>query len=194
MSESSDHPVTTLIEAARGGDPTAASQLVPLLYRELRALAREMIRRRPTGETLQATALVHEAYLRIVGKGKEDWNGRRQFFATAARAMQDILVEAARRKAAFKRGGGRDRVPLEGEALAVESPDHEIVEAEELLERLEAYDPRKAEIVRLRHFAGLSVEEAAEILGVSRATVERELRFIRAWISRERASTTPGAD
>ncbi len=185
MAKSSNHPVTTLLEAARSGDANAASQLLPLLYKELRRLARRMLAKRPAGQTLQPTALVHEAYVRIVGKEKEDWDGRRQFFATAARAMQDILVEEARRKAALKRGGGRDRVPMGSEVLAIEAPDSRVLEVDELLEKLEKYDARKGDIVRLRYFAGLTVEEAADVLGISRATVERELKYIRAWFSRE---------
>ncbi len=185
MAKSSNHPVTTLLEAARSGDANAASQLLPLLYKELRRLARRMLAKRPAGQTLQPTARVHEAYVRIVGKEKEDWDGRRQFFATAARAMQDILVEEARRKAALKRGGGRDRVPMGSEALAIDAPDSRVLEVDELLEKLEKYDARKGEIVRLRYFAGLTVEEAADVLGISRATVERELKYLRAWISRE---------
>ncbi len=185
MSESDAHPVTSLLEAARAGDANAASQLLPALYKELRRLARKMLAGKPPGQTLQPTALVHEAYLRIVGKDRKDWDGRRQFFATAARAMQDILVEEARRKAALKRGGGRDRVPLEEDALAVEHSDSRILEISDLLEKLEAYDARKADIVRLRFFAGLSVEEAAAVLEISTATAERDLRYIRAWLSRE---------
>ncbi len=194
MAKSSNHPVTTLLEASRSGDANAASQLLPLLYKELRRLARRMLAKRPAGQTLQPTALVHEAYVRIVGKEKEDWDGRRQFFATAARAMQDILVEEARRKAALKRGGGRDRVPMGSEVLAIDAPDSRVLEVDELLEKLEKYDARKGEIVRLRYFAGLTVEEAADVLGISRATVERELKYIRAWISRELEARDAGEE
>ena len=185
MANSSDHPVTTLLDAARSGDTNAASRLLPSLYKELRRLARKMLSTRPVGQTLQPTALVHEAYVRIVGKEKEDWDGRRQLFATAARAMQDILVEEARRKAALKRGGDRERVPMASDVLAIEPPDSRVLEVDELLDKLEVYDARKGEIVRLRYFAGLTVEETAGVLEISRATVERELKYIRAWISRE---------
>ncbi len=185
MANSSDHPVTTLLDAARSGDTNAASRLLPSLYKELRRLARKMLSTRPVGQTLQPTALVHEAYVRIVGKEKENWDGRRQFFATAARAMQDILVEEARRKATLKRGGDRERVPMASDVLAIEPPDSRVLEVDELLDKLDAYDARKGEIVRLRYFAGLTVEETAGVLEISRATVERELKYIRAWISRE---------
>ena len=179
------HPLSRVFEAAHSGDPQAASQLLPLLYKELRRLAQSLLAEKPPGQTLQATALVHEAYVRIARKGKADWVGRRQFFATVARAMRDLLVEEARRKAALKRGGDRERVPLEGQVLAIELPVGNVLELDEALKKLEGVDRRKGEITRLRYFAGLKVGETADVLGVSKATVERELRYIHAWLSRE---------
>ncbi len=171
--------------SARGGDKEAAARLVPLLYDELRALARSLLRRRPPGQTLQPTALVHEAYLRLAGTEDPGWEGKGHFFAAAARAMRDILVDEARRKAAQKRGGDRERVELEGVAASIEPPEEDILALEEALGRLEKGDPRKGQLVTLRYFAGLSMGEAAAVLGVSLSTVEREWRYARAWLYRE---------
>lgn len=178
------HDIASAVEASRAGDREASNRLVTLLYHELRRLAASLLQERRPGQTLQATALVHEAYLRIIGKDREEWAGRRHFFSTAARAMRDILVEESRRKASLKRGGKRARVALDGEALAIEPKPH-IIEIDEALAKLEQADPRKGEIVQLRYFGGLSVPETAEVLGVSTATIEREWRFIRAWLGRE---------
>ncbi len=185
MADPSDHPIARAIEASTAGDSQAASRLVPLFYDELRRLARSLLARNPRGQTIQATALVHEAYLRIVGKDHVAWHGRRQFFATAAQAMRDILVEEARRKASLKRGGDRERVPLDGEAIAMDSSEAHVLDIDEALTKLEKLAPRKVQIVQLRYFAGLSVAETADVLDVSVGTVEREWRYIRAWLSRE---------
>lgn len=185
MADPSDHPIARAIEASTAGDSQAARQLVPLFYDELRRLAGALLARNPRGQTLQATALVHEAYLRIVGKDHVAWSGRRQFFATAAQAMRDILVEEARRKASLKRGGDRERVPLDGEAIAVDSSEAHVLDIDEALTKLEQLDTRKVQIVQLRYFAGLSVAEVADVLDVSVGTIEREWRYIRAWLSRE---------
>ena len=185
MADPSDHPIARAIEASTAGDSEAAGQLVQLFYDELRRLARSLLARNPRGQTLQATALVHEAYLRIVGKDRVSWSGRRQFFATAAQAMRDILVEEARRKASLKRGGGRERVPLDGGAIASDSSVAYVLDIDEALKRLAELDPRKVQVVQLRYFAGLSVAEVADVLEVSVGTIEREWRYIRAWLSRE---------
>jgi len=175
----------TLLEA-ESGDQEAASRLLPLLYRELRNLARTLMARTPPGQTLQPTALVHEAYLRLVGKGPAGWHGRAHFFGAAARAMRDILVEAARRKGALKRGGGQKRLALEPEAVAVESGlQDDVLALEEALKKLEEDDPRKGQLVNLRFFAGLELGEIAELLGVSESTVKREWRYTRAWLRKE---------
>jgi RNA polymerase sigma factor (TIGR02999 family) len=143
----------------------------------------------PPGHTLQPTALVHEAYLRLIGKDGAEWEGRAHFFGAAARAMRDILVESARRKAALKRGGARKRVDVEPEALAVEGPRaDDLLALDEALRKLEDEDPRKGRIVDLRFFAGLEMAEIAELLGVSEATVKRDWRYIRARLHKELSS------
>lgn len=177
--------ITATITRVCGGDSRASSELLPLLYTELRRLARSLMARRKPGQTLQPTALVHEAYLRVAGEDDRSWDGRGHFFGAAARAMRDILVEEARRKAAIKRGGGRERVELEGQALAIDPPVEDMLALDEALKQLECDDPRKAQVVMLRYFAGLSLIETGEALGVSMATVDREWRFARAWLLRK---------
>jgi len=180
--------VKEALTAIDSGDDGAASRLLPLLYTQLRDLARVLIARTPPGQTLQPTALVHEAYLRLVGKEGAGWRGRAHFFAAAARAMRDILVEAARRKASLKRGGGRKRLEVEPEALAISGPvPEDLLALDEALRKLEADDPRKGQIVDLRFFAGLEMAEIAEVLAVSEATVKREWRYTRAWLHKELA-------
>lgn len=180
----SDH-LGRKIAAAGAGDPRAASELLPLLYRELRGLGVALLRRKPPGQTLQATALVHEAYARLVAAGDGSWDGRGHFFGAAARAMRNILVEEARRKAALKRGGGRKRVDVEPDALSIEAPCEDVLALNEALERLERDDPQKGSIVTLRFFAGLSMQEIADELRLSKTKVEREWRYIRAWLRKE---------
>jgi RNA polymerase sigma factor (TIGR02999 family) len=178
--------VTRLLDAAAAGDPKAAADLLPLVYDELRKLAaRELAAEKP-GQTLQATALVHEAYLRLVGTGPgPGWNGRGHFFGAAARAMRQVLVDAARAKAADKRGGDRLRVSLD-EASGLATPDgppaDDLLALDEALAALEAEDPRKARLVELRYFAGLSVEDAAAALGISPATAKRDWTYARSWL------------
>ncbi len=177
--------VTRLLRAAAAGDAGATGQLVPLVYRELRRMAAaEMARAAPDG-TLQPTALVHEAYLKLVGKGEEAWESRRHFFFAAARAMHDILVEEARRKAALKRGGGGRRLDLDRLSVAQEAPADDLLALDEALQRLAREDPRKAQLVQLRFFAGLSAEETAAVMGTPLRTLEREWRYARARLHRD---------
>jgi RNA polymerase sigma factor (TIGR02999 family) len=159
-------------------DAAATSRLLPLVYRELRDVARALMAKTPPGQTLEPTALVHEAYLRLMEKGHEEWHGRGHFFAAATRAMRDILVESARRRAALKRGGDRKRCDLQAEELAVEPPQaDDFLALDEALSRLERDDPRKAQVIHLRFFGGLELAEIAAILGVSEATVKRDWRY-----------------
>lgn len=185
MSTDDYKPVTRVLHAAVQGDPQAAQDLLPLVYDELRILARSRLRKVPPGQTLQPTALVHEAYLRVVGRKDPGWDGRGHFFAAAARAMRDILVEYARRKTAKKRGGDRRRVSTEKAEPTFEPPSEDILAVDEAVKRLEEDDPRKGQIVNLRYFARLTTAETATALGVSVGTVEREWRYIRAWLQRE---------
>jgi RNA polymerase sigma factor (TIGR02999 family) len=174
--------ITQILNAIKEGDPGAASQLLPLVYDELRQLAAHRLAGQTPGQTLQPTALVHEAYLRLVGDlGGEYWDSRGHFFAACAEAMRRILVENARRKQAVKHGGGRRRVPLEEFHRVSESP-HDLLDLDDALTRLAAEDPAKAHLVQLRFFAGLSTPEAAAALGVSVATAERWWAYARAWL------------
>lgn len=172
-------PVTQMLRAAGEGDSQAAADLLPLVYQELRKFAQARMAKTPPGNTLQPTALVHEAYLRLVGGEDPGWSSRGHFFAAAAQAMREILVEQARRKAAVKHGGDRQRVEMDAVEPAVEPPAEDILALDEALEQLERDDPRKARIVMLHYFAGLTIPETAAALGVSTSTVEREWRFTR---------------
>jgi RNA polymerase sigma factor (TIGR02999 family) len=185
MSDPSTEPVTEILKALSAGRANASEDLLPRLYSELRKLARVMMSREAPGNTLQATALVHEAYLRLVGSEDPGWDGRGHFFAAAARAMRRILVEQARRKAAERHGGGRQRVELEDAPLPIEPPSLDMLALDQALERLEAADPRAAEVVNLRYFAGLTAEETASALGISLSSVEREWRFARTFLHSE---------
>lgn len=185
-----DHPpgeVTIVLKAAADGDRAAAERLLPLVYDELRALARARLAKTPPGNTLQPTALVHEAYLKAVGRADPGWDGRGHFFAAAARAMRNILVDQARRKAAARHGGGLKREQGAVDELPIEAPTDNVIALDEALSRLEAEDPRKAQVVMLRFFSGLTNEQIAEVLGVSVPTVERDWRFARAWLAKELA-------
>jgi RNA polymerase sigma factor (TIGR02999 family) len=169
--------------AIEQGDPQAASQLLPLVYDELRQLAAQKLAQEKPGQTLQPTALVHEVYLRLVaGEAKPHWDGRGHFFAAAAEAMRRILVESARRKGRVKRGGDRRRVDLDDYEVTTGPPEDEILALDDALTRLAQEDPAAAQVVQLHFFAGLSVEQAAEALGVSRATAYRQWIFARAWL------------
>jgi RNA polymerase sigma factor (TIGR02999 family) len=174
--------VTRILSAVEQGDPHAAEQLLPLVYEELRKLAAQRLAQEKPGQTLQATALVHEAYLRLVDIEKaQHWNSRGHFFAAAAEAMRRILVDSARRKQRPKHGGGRQRVALD-EALTSAGPGDDLLAIDEALGRLAAEEPVKAELVKLRYFVGLSLEEAAACLGISPATAKRYWAVARAWL------------
>jgi RNA polymerase sigma factor (TIGR02999 family) len=178
--------VTQILNAIEAGDPRAAADLLPLVYDELRKLAAARLAVEPAGQTLQATALVHEAYLRLVGKDADrPWNGRGHFFAAAAEAMRRILVEAARRRACARHGGGRDRVDLDASALVAPAADEGLLALDEALTRLATEDPLAADLVKLRYFAGLPVPQAAELLGVSPRKADFLWAFARAWLRRE---------
>jgi RNA polymerase sigma factor (TIGR02999 family) len=177
--------VTRILSAIEHGDPQAAGQLLPLVYEELRKLAAQRLAREAPGQTLQATALVHDAYLRLVGgAAPAGWKGRGHFFGAAAEAMRRILIENARRKRAAKRDGGK-RVSLEGLELAEAAPPEQLLALDEALSRLAEVDPPKAELVKLRFFAGLSIDAAAEALGIAPATAKRWWTFARVWLLRE---------
>jgi RNA polymerase sigma factor (TIGR02999 family) len=177
--------VTRVLSAIEQGDPKAPEQLLPLVYEELRKLAAQRLARESPGQTLQATALVHEAYLRLIGSEAPSWNGRGHFFAAAAEAMRRILIENARRKRAEKHGGDLQRVELEDVDVPEEAPCEYILAVDEALSRLAAEDPTKAELVKLRYFGGLSVEDAARVLGISRATADRYWTYARVWLYSE---------
>ena len=155
------------------------------VYEELRRLARSLMAKTPPGNTLQPTALVHEAYLRLVGQEDPGWDCRGHFFAAAAQAMRQILVDQARRKAAAKHGGGQQRVDVDNLDLPIESPSEDMLALDEALHRLREQDPRKADVVMLRYFAGLTIAETARVLGISDKTVERDWRFARAVLYRQ---------
>lgn len=176
--------VTQVLNAVAAGDESAAARLLPMIYDELHRLAQIRMARTPPGQTLQPTALVHEAFLKLLGRGDPGWKGRHHFFGAAALAMREILIDQARRKAALKRGGDRKRVAGDPE-VAFEEPKEDILALNEALTRLEAEDPRKGEIVMLRYFAGLDPAETAAALNVSERTIEREWRYIKAWLRRE---------
>jgi RNA polymerase sigma factor (TIGR02999 family) len=174
--------VTRILSAIEGGDPTAAAELLPLVYDELRKLAAGRMAAEAPDHSLQPTALVHEAYLRLVGGGPgPPWNGRGHFFAAAAEAMRRILVESARRKKRPKHGGDRQRVDLDDE-LSPDGPRQDLLALDEALTRLAEREPAKAELVQLRYFGGLTLEEAAACLGISPATAKRHWAVARAWL------------
>src|SRR3954447_26807264 len=179
--------VTRVLSAIEAGDPQAAEQLLPLVYDALRRLAAQRLAGEGPGHTLQPTALVHEAYLKLVGADpQQPWNGRVHFFAAAAEAMRRILIDHARRKHRARRGGGKKRVELgdmdDIEMVSERGQVDELLALDEALRQLAVADPRRAELVRLRYFAGLTLEQAAELLGISRATADRHWAFARAWL------------
>ncbi len=178
--------VTLILSRIEHGDPDAAEQLLPLVYDELRKLAAARLANEKPGQTLQATALVHDAYIRLVDvEQAQQWDSRGHFFAAAAEAMRRILVESARRKARVRHGGEAQRVELDPNLISHPSRDEDLIALDEALHRLEQVDARKASLVKLRYFAGLTMPEAAKALGVSLATAERDWSFARAWLLRE---------
>jgi RNA polymerase sigma factor (TIGR02999 family) len=181
--------VSILFAAASNGDPNAADQLLPLVYEELRRLAAQRLAGEVPGQTLQPTALVHEAYLRLTGKdgAGQDWDDRGHFFAAAAEAMRRLLVENARRKKRIKHGGSRQQISLEAAEALMPSRSDDLEALDEALTRLALHDPIKAEVVKLRFFAGLTMPEISRTLGISLATVERHWTFARTWLYAELA-------
>ncbi len=177
--------LTVILQRLEQGDPHAANELLPLVYEELRRLAAQKMARESPGQTLQATALVHEAWLRLGGDEQPEWQNRAHFFAAAAEAMRRILIDNARRKQTKRHGGGGQRVNLAALELAVNLDDEQLLALSEALEQLAAHDARKAELVKLRFFAGLTIEQAARVLGVSGPTAKRDWTYARAWLFRE---------
>jgi len=183
--------VTRTLSAIEAGDPKAAGDLLPLVYDELRKLAAARLAAEPAGQTLQPTALVHEAYLRLVGGEEQAWDSRGHFFA-AAEAMRRIVVETARRKKRARHGGGRQRVEVELADLPTRLPPDDLLALDEALGRLEQIDPVKARLVTLRYFAGMTIEQAAAALNISRVTAHRYWTFARAWLHQQMTGGRPG--
>jgi RNA polymerase sigma factor (TIGR02999 family) len=184
--------VTQILSRIESGDSNAAEQLLPLVYNELRKIAAARLADEKPGQTLQATALVHDAYLRLVGSTEApQWNSRGHFFAAAAEAMRRILVEQARRKGRVKHGGERRRVDLDSACAVSEPPSLDLLAVDEALSKLASVEPAKAELVKLRFFAGLTMPEAAAALGISLATAERHWTFARSWLYAEIADPRP---
>jgi RNA polymerase sigma factor (TIGR02999 family) len=186
--------VTSLLEAINRGDAQATRDLLPLVYDELRRLAASKLAHEKPGQTLDATALVHEAYLRLAGGGDPGWDGRRRFFAAASEAMRRILVENARRKGRVKHGGGRRRADARLDDIAAGESSRELLALHEALEEFAHHDPFKAKLVELRFFGGLTLEEAARCLDVSPSTADRAWRYARAWLYTAMADADPGKD
>ena len=175
--------ITRILSAIEQGDPQAAEQLLPLVYDELRSLAAARLAHEPEGQTLQPTALVHEAYLRLVGPGEgPHWDNRRHFFAAAAEAMRRILVENARRKRSAKHGGRRARLDLDEALIVGDEPRHDLLDLDDLLGQLAGADLRAAELVKLRFFAGLTGDQAAEVLGIAPRSADLLWAYARAWL------------
>jgi RNA polymerase sigma factor (TIGR02999 family) len=174
--------VTRILDAIKQGDPTAAQELLPLVYEELRRLARARMAQQPPGQTLQATALVHEAWLRLAGSDRQQWEGRAHFFAAAAEAMRHILVDRARRKKRAKHGGGQPPGDVNELEIAANADDEKVLLVHEALEKFALEDPLRAEVVKLHFFVGLTHAESAEILGLSEKTVRRHWNFARVWL------------
>ena len=177
--------LTQILERVEHGDPKAADQLLPLVYEELRKLAAQKMAKEMPGQTLQPTALVHEAWLRLVGNENQQWNSRGHFFGAAAEAMRRILIENARRKNAQRHGGGQAKLDVQEMGIASPAKEEELLGVHEALEKLAAHDKRMAELVKLRYFVGLTTEEAAEILGVSVRTADRWWSYSRLWLYQE---------
>ena len=175
--------VTRILQMIENGDPSASEQLLPIVYKELRILARQRLANEKPGQTLQATALVHEAYLRLVGNGQDQsWDNRGHFFAAAAEAMRRVLIKNAEQKSALKRGGDRKRIDLGNVVAALDTPAAELLELNEALDALEKVDSESAEVIKLRFFAGMSLKETANSLGLPLRTADRRWAFGRAWL------------
>jgi RNA polymerase sigma factor (TIGR02999 family) len=177
--------LTVILQRLEQGDPHAANELLPLVYEELRKLAAQKMAGESPGQTLQATALVHEAWLRLGGDDQPTWDNRGHFFTAAAEAMRRILIDNARRKNCLRHGGAAQRVNLDGLDLAASVDDEQLLALNEALDRLAEHDAEKAQVVKLRFFAGLTNQEAAQVLGVSEPTVKRHWAYARAWLFRE---------
>ncbi len=176
--------VTRILNAIERGDAKATDELLPLVYEELRILAAQKLSHEPPGQTLQATALVHEAYIRLVGDESQSWDSRGHFFAAAAEAMRRILVEYTRRKRSLKQGGAKHRVEIDEADLAVDDPSVDLIALDEALTRLAEKDAQLAELVKLRYFAGLGLEQVAQIQGITRRTATSHWAYARAWLHR----------
>ena len=177
--------ITRILEAIDQGDAHAAEELLPLVYNELRRLAAQKLSHEKPGQTLQATALVHEAYIRLVGTEDQHWDSRGHFFAAAAEAMRRILIENARRKQRSRHGSGRQRLDLDDGDIAVDPPSLDLLAVDEALEKLTGEDARCAELVKLKYFAGLTTEQAAEVLGISPRSAYRDWEYARSWLRLE---------
>jgi RNA polymerase sigma factor (TIGR02999 family) len=177
--------VTRILNAIEQGDAGAADKLLPLVYEELRLLATQKMKQESPGQTLQATALVHEAYIRLVHSEARDWNSQTHFFAAAAEAMRHILIDNTRRKQRGKHGGDKQKISLDDANPTIEGPSTDIIALSEAIDRLAEEDPKAAELVKLRYFAGLTLEQAGGILGVSRRTADRYWSYARAWLYHE---------
>ena len=178
--------VTRILSAIEQGDPRAAEQLLPMVYTELRKLAAQKLAQEKPGQTLQATALVHEAYLRLVDVDEaQEWNGRGHFFAAAAEAMRRILVDQARKKKSQKHGGGLGRLPLEEVEIVAPQPAVDLLAMNDALDKFEGIDKPAADLVKLRYYAGLTIPQAAEALGISSSTADRQWAYARAWLHAE---------
>jgi RNA polymerase sigma factor (TIGR02999 family) len=187
--------VTAILSAIEAGDPSAAAELLPLVYDELRKLAAARLADEKPGQTLQATALVHEAYLRLVGAEQaRRWDSRAHFFAAAAEAMRRLLIDQARRKRRPKHGGGRTRVSLDQALCLGDTPDDDLVALDEALQKLAQQEPAKAELVKLHYFAGLTLEEAGRALGISHRSAKRHWAYARAWLYAAICDAPPPAD
>ena len=187
MSDTTDNNICGILDAIERGDHEAAERLLPMAYKELRRMAAARMSHERAGHTLQATALVHEAYLRMMGPdgGERTWNSKGHFFSAAAEAMRRVLIEHARKKQSLKRGGDRVRTTLDESGLAMDSPVEDVLVVNEALEKLEAEDAALAKVVKLRYFAGLTIPETASALEVSERTVNRQWTCARAWLYRE---------
>ena len=185
MSHEHEADITKLLLNWSGGDREALDELMPLVYTQLRQMAHARLREQTPDHTLNTTALVHEAYIKLIDTNQVQWHDRAHFLAAASRLMRHILVDYWRKQKAFKRGGGQQRVDLDEALLLPEAQAEAVLEMDEALKRLEALNPRQSQVVEHRYFGGLTAEESAQVLNISRATVERDMKAARAWLARE---------